>query len=229
MTRGDDVAQSLGPTEPKWDRPAPPPWPAGQVLASFQFCFANVSRRVGARGIWCPKSKEAKLGGRPAGHVYGWPASVCWVTTTNQQWSSLDPPINTPHTPFGEIEIIKWGLASYSAPKFILCRVEREGGKVLRAGGLPGMSGVLRVVRALKFCQNMFGFDGVFWARSVECGSSARIMWILMENRLSSRSSVLESRLVGIILRHCLGVGDLPIIVNYSFAALMLFVHLHTV
>jgi hypothetical protein len=151
MTRGDDVAQSLGPTEPKWDRPAPPPWPAGQVLASFQFCFANVSRRVGARGIWCPKSKEAKLGGRPAGHVYGWPASVCWVTTTNQQWSSLDPPINTPHTPFGEIEIIKWGLASYSAPKFILCRVERErqgseGRRTSRHVGSPPSSSSVEVL-----------------------------------------------------------------------------------
>jgi hypothetical protein len=31
-----------------------------------------------------------------------------------------------PPYPFGEIEIKKWTLASYSAPKFILCRVERE-------------------------------------------------------------------------------------------------------
>jgi hypothetical protein len=31
-----------------------------------------------------------------------------------------------PPYPFGEIEIKKWALASYSAPKFILCRVERE-------------------------------------------------------------------------------------------------------
>jgi hypothetical protein len=30
-------------------------------------------------------------------------------------------------------------------------------------------------------------------------------------------------------LRHYLEVGDLPIIVSHSFAALMLFVHLHTV
>jgi hypothetical protein len=32
----------------------------------------------------------------------------------------------------------------------------------MRAGGLPGMSGVLEVVRAQKLCQNPFGFDGVF-------------------------------------------------------------------
>jgi hypothetical protein len=35
MTQGDDVAQSPGPAEPKWDRPAPPPWPAGQGLVCF--------------------------------------------------------------------------------------------------------------------------------------------------------------------------------------------------
>jgi hypothetical protein len=29
----------------------------------FNFHFANVSRRVSARGIRCPKSVEAKLGG----------------------------------------------------------------------------------------------------------------------------------------------------------------------
>jgi hypothetical protein len=36
MTRGDDVAQSPGPAEPKWGRTAPTPWPAGQGLACFQ-------------------------------------------------------------------------------------------------------------------------------------------------------------------------------------------------
>jgi hypothetical protein len=30
------VAQSSGPTEPKWHWTAPPPWPVGQVLAPFQ-------------------------------------------------------------------------------------------------------------------------------------------------------------------------------------------------
>jgi hypothetical protein len=67
-----------------------------------------------------------------------------------------------PHIPFDVREIRKWGLASYSAPKFILCRVER--GNILRARGLPGLSGVLRVAWAWKLCQNPFGLDGVFWA-----------------------------------------------------------------
>jgi hypothetical protein len=49
------------------------------------------------------------------------------------------------------------------------------------------------------------------------------------ENQLSNPSGVLESQLVRIILRHYLRVGDLPIIVSHSFAALMLFVDLHTV
>jgi hypothetical protein len=53
-----------------------------------------------------------------------------------------------PHSPFG-------------APKFVICRVEREGGEVLRAGELPSLLGVLRVARAWMLCQNLFGFDGV--------------------------------------------------------------------
>jgi hypothetical protein len=38
----------------------------------FNFCFANVSRMVGARGIRCPKSVEAELGGWPATCMAGW-------------------------------------------------------------------------------------------------------------------------------------------------------------
>jgi hypothetical protein len=34
----------------------------------------------------------------------------------------------------------------------------------LRAGGLPGLSGVLKAARVWKLCQNAFGFDGVFRA-----------------------------------------------------------------
>jgi hypothetical protein len=64
---------------------------------------------------------------------------------------------------------------------------------------------------------------------SVECGSSTRILRIPTENQLMSPSGVLQSRLVRIILRHYLEVGDLSIIVRYSFTALMLFVYLHTI
>jgi hypothetical protein len=40
-------------------------WPA-RCWGHFNFRFANVSRRVGARGIRCPKSVDAELGGHPA-------------------------------------------------------------------------------------------------------------------------------------------------------------------
>jgi hypothetical protein len=56
MTQGDDMAQSPGPTEPKWGEPT---W----CWRHFNFCFANVSRRVDARGIRHPKSVDAELGG----------------------------------------------------------------------------------------------------------------------------------------------------------------------
>jgi hypothetical protein len=53
------MAQSLGPTDPKWGRPA-------RCWRHFNFRFANVSRRVGAWGIQCPKSLEAELVGQLA-------------------------------------------------------------------------------------------------------------------------------------------------------------------
>jgi hypothetical protein len=58
----------------------------------------------------------------------------------------------------------------------------------------------------------------------VVCGSSARILRIPIGNRLLSLSGVLESWLVGIILRHYLRVGDLPIIVSHSFVALCIYI-----
>jgi hypothetical protein len=125
MTWGDDVAQSPGPTEPKWDRPAPPPWPAGQVLAPFQFSLGQRVKEGRCMGYPMPKVGGGWVGWLTI-HVYSRSARVWWVTASNQWWSSLTPPINTPHTPFGEIGIRKWGLASYSAPKFILCGMERE-------------------------------------------------------------------------------------------------------
>jgi hypothetical protein len=76
--------------------------------------------------------------------------------------------------------------------------------------------GVLGVARAWKLCQNPLGSDKVFQA-------------LVRSSAGSSPSSVLEPRLVGIILRHYLRMGDLSIIVSHSFASLMLFVHLHTI
>jgi hypothetical protein len=77
------VAQSSSPTKPKWSQVTTPPWPAGHVLGHFNFRFANVLRRVGARGIRCPKSVEAKLGGRLA---------TC--TASRSGFGELPPQIN---------------------------------------------------------------------------------------------------------------------------------------
>jgi hypothetical protein len=42
----------------------------------FNFCFANVSRRVSARGIRCQKSVKAELSGWPATCTVGWVAEL---------------------------------------------------------------------------------------------------------------------------------------------------------
>jgi hypothetical protein len=72
MTRGDDVAQRPGPTEPKWGRPVPPPWSAGQVSVAFQI---PLSQHV--KEGWCmwypmPKVSATTKLGRSA-TLAGWP------------------------------------------------------------------------------------------------------------------------------------------------------------
>jgi hypothetical protein len=79
MTRGDDVAQSPGPTKPKWGRPVPPPWPAGQVLAPFQSLLCQHVKVGWCTGYPMPKVSAAMKLGHP---------------TT--QSTDLASPINTP-------------------------------------------------------------------------------------------------------------------------------------
>jgi hypothetical protein len=52
MTRGDDMAKSRGPTDPRWGWPAgPTPWPAIQGLAPMKLCFQHVSCLVSKKRI----------------------------------------------------------------------------------------------------------------------------------------------------------------------------------
>jgi hypothetical protein len=67
------VAQRLGPTKAKWGWLAPPPWPAGQVLAPSQIllcknvkegqCMGYPMRNVGVAMKLCC---QASLAGQPA-------------------------------------------------------------------------------------------------------------------------------------------------------------------
>jgi hypothetical protein len=70
MTQRDDVAEGPCPADPKWGRPTPHPWPAGQVLAHFQKPFSPFVI-VGKRGIQCGKGGGATKLGRPAGLTSG--------------------------------------------------------------------------------------------------------------------------------------------------------------
>jgi hypothetical protein len=71
MTRGDDVAQNPGPTEPKWGQSAPPPWPVGQVLAPFQIPLCQHVKECWCMGYPMPKVSAATKLGRPAGLTSG--------------------------------------------------------------------------------------------------------------------------------------------------------------
>jgi hypothetical protein len=100
MTRGDDMAQSLGPSELKWGRPAPPRWPAGQVLAPFQFRLCQRVKEGRCMGYPMPKSVEAELGGRLAGQGL---VSYRLKSTVELTHSTY----KYPQTPFGKMEIKK--------------------------------------------------------------------------------------------------------------------------
>jgi hypothetical protein len=80
MTRGNDVAQSMGSIEPRCDRSATSPWSADHVLAYFQKPFVYVSRRGGAQGIQCPKAVQ---GGNLA-------ASPSCMVGQLDKWASCD-------------------------------------------------------------------------------------------------------------------------------------------
>jgi hypothetical protein len=98
MTRGDDVAQSSGPTEPMWDWSAPLPWPAGQGLAYYRNPFhARVKGGRWSRSVM-PKVYEGREGW-PANHVYGRLAVQVIQIASSMRWRSSSPPINTPHFP----------------------------------------------------------------------------------------------------------------------------------
>jgi hypothetical protein len=226
MTRGDDVAQNLGPTEPKWVLVASLTWSASQGLVYFRKPFHT---RV-KEGCWSGSVTPNVSATRKLGCLTTLASRPVWQVGPLSPTFGQSTDLTLLYIPtYSSRQKVwrKWGLASFSAPKFILCRVER--GEVLRAGGLPGLSGVLGVARAWKICRNPFRFNGVFRAL-VRSSAGALPEFYELWQRADSQVPLLyrDSSLSGNPW-HYLRVGDLPIIVSHSFASLMLFVHLHTV
>jgi hypothetical protein len=123
-----------------------------------------------------PEVDEGRKGW-PAGHVCGRPTGH--PSAPNRLKLAVEILLTSykyPHIPLGIEEIRKRGLTSYSAPKFILYRVERERerGEVLRVRGLLDLSGVLQVAHVLpKSVQVQRSFLS---SSSIVCGSSTRIL-----------------------------------------------------
>jgi hypothetical protein len=118
----------------------------------------------------CPTEAVFKVSNaQRRGKVETWPpGQVVWPTGLTsgphvpilRLERCLTPPINTTVLPPADgVKKVRF-RSPQGASKFNLCRVER--GEVLRAGGLPGLSGVLRVAQAWKICRDPFGFDEVF-------------------------------------------------------------------
>jgi hypothetical protein len=144
MTRGNDVAQSTGSTEPRCGWPATSPWPAGHVLPHFQksFCLRFQQR-------WCsrypmPKSGARRKLGRPSNaqkrcKEETWsPDQVAWPTGLTsgphvpnlRPEHRLTPPINimvlSPAEGVKKVRFSPSPPRPQGASKFSLCRVERE-------------------------------------------------------------------------------------------------------
>jgi hypothetical protein len=180
------MAQSPGPTEPKWGQSAQP----ARCWCHFHFRFAECLGGS-VHGV-----SDAQSRWRPS-WVVSWPCvrlagkglvSCCLKSMVELTHYSY----KYPHSPFGEIEIRKWGLASYSALKFILCRVEREARfwgleDFWHVGSPPSSSSVKAVPESIRVRQSFLS------SSSVKCRSSTKIMWILIKNWLLSPSGVFES------------------------------------
>jgi hypothetical protein len=66
MTLGDDMAKSLGPTDPRWGRPVPLLGRPTRVLAPMKMCSQHVSCYVGKKRIQGGKVGAAMKLSRPA-------------------------------------------------------------------------------------------------------------------------------------------------------------------
>jgi hypothetical protein len=180
MTRVDDVAQSPSPTKPKWGQPAPPAWAASQVLVPFQFPLCQCVNEGRCTGYPMPKVG----GGRvrwPASHMYGRPARVWWVTTSNQWWSSLTPPINTPIPPSARWRSeTKVYLPIVLPSSFFVEWRQRGGSEGWRTSWLVGTPPSSSSAEAL--LESVWVHQSFPSSSSIKCGSSARILWILTEN-----------------------------------------------
>jgi hypothetical protein len=146
------VAQSTGATEPR----------CGRLALCWRIsknCFVYMTNRGGVQGIQCSKAGQG-------GNLATWPSCVAdqpdkWASHAHSSSRALPYPCYKYHgaPPADGVKKVRF-RSPQGASKFNLCRVER--GEVLRAGGLPGLSGVLRVAQAWKICRDPFGFDGVF-------------------------------------------------------------------
>jgi hypothetical protein len=91
----------------------------------------------------------------------------------------------------------EWGLAPYSAPKFILVEYrERRGFEGRRTSWLVGCPQSSLSTEALP--QSIRVRWSFLSSGLIKCGSSTRILWILTESRLSNPSGVPGFRVVGI-------------------------------
>jgi hypothetical protein len=131
-TRGDDVAKSIGPTDPRWGRSAPLLGQPTRICHQWNYTFNMRHVKSVRRGSRVGKLLQPR-------NLAAWPPKMAGLT------SGLPEPhfhpkrwINPPTPPDRKCE-----FSLQSASKFSSSRVER--GEVLRAGGLPGLSGVLKV------------------------------------------------------------------------------------
>jgi hypothetical protein len=176
-------------------------WSAGHITLAGRPCVSAFPKTILST---CPADAMLKVSNAQrrckeetwSGGQVTWPAGLTSGPHAPNLWPEhCLAPINTMVLPPAK-SVKRVRFAPPLPPRgFQIQSLEsRDGGEVLRAGGLPGLSGVL--LEALS--KSIWVRWSFLSSGLVECGSSARILRIPIESRPSSLSSVLGFRLVGI-------------------------------
>jgi hypothetical protein len=136
-------------------------WLVGHITLADRPCVGAFSKTIlsTCQAEMVPKASSAQRWCKEE----TWPAGLTSGPHTPNHWPQhhLTPPINTMVLPPAE-GVKRVRFSPLYCSQVHSCRVERERGEVLRAGGLLSMSEVLGVAQSQRLCWNPFGFHRVF-------------------------------------------------------------------
>jgi hypothetical protein len=180
-------------------------WPARHITLASRPCVGAFPRTILST---CPEEAVLKVSNAQRQcKEESWPPSqVAWPAGLKigphapnlRPEHRLTPPKNTTVLPLGKgVKKVRFSPPPQGASKFNLCRVEREarfwGPEDSQLVGSPKSSSSM-----VALPKSIWVWSSYLSSSSVECGSSAGILWIPIDSRLSSPSGVSVSQLVRI-------------------------------